>query len=188
MLYRTCLVLMLCCVASACSTFSGSTPQVAQDGPPLVNGFYVEPGDRCGESCPTFGKWRATAPADVYAAAMDPSLVIGHIATGDWVVTAPGETHVKPLKGVVKKAGGGLLAGDIVYQLLGDGEGLSFDVWRKGDVINVEAEGDTAPNIEWEPRTDAGPSSTWWVRVTLPDGKTGWLRSPSNFDGMGPLS
>ena len=145
---RLCLVLALCCVASACSTFSGSTPQAAPDGPPLVNGHFIEPGDRCGESCPTFGKWRATGTSDVYAAATDPSLVIGHIAAGDWVVTAPGETHVKPLKGVVKKAGGGLVAGDIVYQLLGDGEGFSFEVWRKGEIINVDSEGDNAPDIE----------------------------------------
>jgi hypothetical protein len=75
-----------------------------------------------------------------------------------------------------------------VYQLLGDGEGFSFDVWRKGEVLNVDADGDNAPVIQWDERPDTNPASAWWVRVELKDGTKGWLRNPSTFDGMGPLS
>ena len=173
---------------TACSTFMGSPQPVAQDGPPLVNGYYVEPGDRCAEACPTFGKWRATGPADVLSEAVETAAVVAHIVEGDIVTTAPGQTVVRPLRGTVQKAGGGLNPGDVVYQLLGDGEGFSFDVWRNGEVLNVEADGDNAPAIQWDERPDDSPASAWWVRVELKDGTKGWLRNPSSFDGMGPLS
>lgn len=172
---------------SACSTFMGSPQPVAQDGPPLVNGYYVEPGDRCTEACPTFGQWRATGPSDVFAEAQDTAPVIARIVEGDVVTTTPGQTVVRPLRGTVQKPGGGLNAGDVVYQLLGDGEGFSFDVWRKGEVLNVDADGDNAPVIQWDEKPDNAPLSAWWVRVELKDGTKGWLRNPGNFDGMGPL-
>jgi hypothetical protein len=155
--------------------------------PPLVDGYYVEPGDSCGEACPTFGKWKATAASEVYADASIDAEVIAHVVAGEMVTTTPGHTLVRPLRGVVQKAGGGLSAGEVVYQLLGDGEGFAFDVWRKGQVLSVEAEGANAPEITWDDRHEEGPLSLWWVRVELPDGTKGWLRNPSDFDGMGPL-
>lgn len=173
---------------SACSTFTGGEPSTADSGPPLVNGYYVEPGDRCGETCPTFGKWRATGPSEVFADAIDGAPVIARIVESDEVKTAPGQTVVRPLRGTVQKPGGGLNAGDVVYQLLGDGEGFSFDVWRKGEILNVDADGENAPVIQWDERPDNTPLSAWWVRVELKDGTKGWLRNPSTFDGMGPLS
>lgn len=185
MFYRICLVAVLSLATGACASLRST---VAVDGPPLVNGYFVEPGDRCGESCPTFGPWKATGASDVYADAVDGAAVIGHIASGDRVTTARGQTLVRPLRGEVMKAGGGLNPGEIVYQLLGDGEGFSYDVWRNGAVLSVDADGDNAPEIKWDERPEAAPHSAWWVRVTLPDGKTGWLRNPSSFDGMGPLS
>jgi hypothetical protein len=181
------LVMALSLATGACSTL-GMGSSASQDGPPLVNGYYIEPGDRCGESCPTFGKWKATGAADVYADAAPDADVIAHVTAGDTVTTAPGQTVVRPLRGVVQKPGGGLNAGDIVYQLLDDGEGFSFDVWRNGDVLNVQAEGDSAPGITWDDRHEEGPLSLWWVRVELANGTKGWLRNPTDFDGMGPLS
>ncbi|MEQ1755794.1 MAG: hypothetical protein ABL973_16855 [Micropepsaceae bacterium] len=186
--HRVCLVLAISLVTSACASLIGTGSKEEDAGPPLANGFYVERGDQCGESCPTFGKWHATAASDVYADAVEGAAVVAHIATGDWVTTAAGETHVRPLRGVVQKAGGGLVAGEIVYELLGDGEGFSYEVWRKGEIISVDAEGDNAPVVDWDARPETGPASIWWVRVTLTDGRSGWLRSPSSFDGMGPLS
>jgi hypothetical protein len=178
---------------SACASLTGGDPVTTPDGPPLVNGYYVEPGDRCGESCATYGKWRATAAVSVYAEALDTALVIDRIAANDVVTTSPGQTLVRPVRGTVLTPGGGLVAGETVYRLLDDGEGFSFDVWRKGEVLNVEAEGDSAPSIRWDDTPDdvassVRPSSVWWVRVELKDGRKGWLRNPSNFDGMGPLS
>lgn len=181
------IVITLGLTLTACSTFKGSPQPEAQDGPPLVNGYYVEPGDRCAEACPTFGKWRATGPADVLADAVDSAPVIARIAAGDIVTTAPGQTVVRPLRGTVQKAGGGLNQGEVVYQLLGDGEGFSYDVWRNGEVLNIEADGDNAPVIQWDERPDGNPASAWWVRVELTNGTKGWLRNPSSFDGMGPL-
>jgi len=181
------LVMALSLATGACSSL-GMGSSASQDGPPLVNGYYIEPGDRCGESCPTFGKWKATGAADVYADAAPDAEVIAHVTSGETVTTTPGQTVVRPLRGVVQKPGGGLNAGDIVYQLLDDGEGFAFDVWRNGEVLNVQAEGDNAPGITWDDRHEEGPLSLWWVRVELADGTKGWLRNPSDFDGMGPLS
>jgi hypothetical protein len=182
------IALILGLALSACSTFTGGEPSPPDNGPPLVNGYYVEPGDRCGEACPTFGKWRATGPCDVFADAQDRAEVIATIVEGDVVTTTPGQTVVRPLRGTVQKAGGGLNPGDVVYQLLGDGEGFSYDVWRNGEVLNVDADGDNAPVIQWDERPDNAPPSAWWVRVELTNGTKGWLRNPSSFDGMGPLS
>jgi hypothetical protein len=185
---RISVVMVAFLAVSASASLTGCGAGTPTDGPPLVNGYYVAAGDRCGESCPTFGKWRATAAAEVYAEALDKAEVIAHIATGDTVTTAPGQTLVRPLRGTVQAPGGGLKAGDIVYRLLGDGEGFSYDVWRKGEVLNVDAEGARAPTIQWDQAPANLPSSVWWVRVELQDGKKGWLRNPSSFDGMGPLS
>lgn len=174
---------------TACSTFSRDQPEMAAlSAPPLVNGYYVEPGDRCGEACPTFGKWRATTTVNVYADALDDAQVIAQIAEGEEVMTSPGQTLVRPLRGTVTRAGGGLNVGDTVYQLLGDGEGFTYDVWHDGKVLNVEADGDSAPVVLWDERTDGTPASAWWVRVERKDGTKGWVRNPVNFDGMGPLS
>lgn len=183
------LIVALGLATSACSTLGvgSSASSATAEAPPLVDGYYVEPGDRCGEACPTFGKWKATAASDVYADSTLDAEVIAHVAAGDTVMTAPGHTVVRPLRGVVQKAGGGLEAGDVVYQLLGDGEGFSFDVWRNGQVLNIEAEGANAPEITWDDRHEEGPLSLWWVRVELANGTKGWLRNPSDFDGMGPL-
>ncbi len=51
-----------------------------------------------------------------------------------------------------------------------------------------DADGDNAPAIQWDERPGNTPASAWWVRVELKDGTKGWLRNPSSFDGMGPLS
>lgn len=174
---------------AACSTFSRDEPEKADlSAPPLANGYYVEPGDRCAESCPTFGKWRATADVDLYADALDNAQVIARIAAGEEVQTSPGQTLVRPVRGTVTRAGGGLNIGDTVYQLLGDGEGFTYDVWHDGKVLNVEADGDNAPVVLWEERIEGAPASAWWVRVERKDGTKGWVRNPVNFDGMGPLS
>jgi len=188
MRHQLSIVITLGLTLAACSTFMRSPQPAAQEGPPLVNGYYVEPGDRCGEACPSFGKWRATGPAVVLADAVDTAPVIAHIVEGDVVTTSPGQTVVRPLRGTVQKAGGGLNTGDVVYQLLGDGEGFSYDVWRNGEVLNIDAGGENAPVIQWDERPENAPASAWWVRVELKDGTKGWLRNPSSFDGMGPLS
>ena len=185
---RICATTALGLIASACSNLSGMHSILSAEGPPLVDGFYIEPGDQCGEACPTFGKWHASAPSDVYAEPKEGSEVVGHIAMGDWVTTAPGEVHVRPLRGTVEKAGGGLAIDDVVYQLLDDGEGFSYEVWRKGEIVNVEAEADNAPVVHWDDVSTTGQRSIWWVRVELPEKKTGWLRNPADFEGMGPLS
>jgi hypothetical protein len=181
-------VLTLSFATGACTSYFASKPEPSSDGPPLVNGYYVEPGDRCGESCPTFGTWVATGETAVYERAEAGALVIANISPGDRVKTSPGQTLVRPLRGTVQKPGGGLNAGDVVYRLLDDGEGFTFDVWRDGKVLNVEAEGTAAPVIVWDEPGSSGPSSIWWVQVELADGRKGWLRNPYQFDGMGPLS
>jgi hypothetical protein len=181
------LVITLSLATGACTSL-GMGASSSRDGPPLVNGYYVQSGDNCTEACPTFGKWHATAATDVYAEAAPDADVIGHIAAGETVTTAPGQTLVRPLRGVVQKPGGGLNAGEVVFQLLDDGEGFSFDVWRNGEILNVQAEGANAPAITWDDRHEEGPLSLWWVRVELANGTKGWLRNPSDFEGMGPLS
>lgn len=186
---KVCLAIALCLAASGCSTFSGGkTAAPAEAGPPLVDGFYVEKGDRCSEACPTFGTWTSTGPSDVYETASDSAAIIATLVNGDRVKTSPGETRVRPLRGVVTKGAAGLNPGDVIYQLFDDGEGFSYQVWHNGRMLDIEADGTNAPDVAWDPIPEGSQMSVWWVQVELADGRKGWLRNPFNFDGMSPLS
>ncbi|HVY90435.1 MAG TPA: hypothetical protein VG942_16330, partial [Hyphomonadaceae bacterium] len=105
--------------------------QSADQGPPTVNGVYVDKGACPGEGCYLKGKIKAYEAVDLFD--KPDGAVIGKLAVNEWVEIVNRENHLIPRRGVVRTAAKHFAAGDVVYLLTSEGEGC-FQTWSKGAV------------------------------------------------------
>lgn len=166
---------------------------VASDGPPLVDGLYVDVGACPGESCNLSGKIRALAATSLYDRAGKGAVISGEVPAGEWVEIAGTEMILVPLRGVVREARGLYAAGDVIYLLTSQGEGC-FDAWSKGALISW-CDPDTgfdadSPVLDL-PAPPAQPvdpdGAGLWVKVKRAQGGEGWVKDVyGSFDCSNP--
>lgn len=129
----------------------------------------------CEYRCANFpGRWRADYPTDVYAAPGLNPQVIGQLAPGEIVNAVRYQRRVKPRRGVVTRAGGGLEVGEVVFMI--GGEEMATYLLRHGaDYVLQWEQSDADPEIAFAEDYD----TTDWVFVERSGGRpNGWLRSP----------
>lgn len=135
---------------------------VAATSPPTL---YVDKG-ACPFECCTYRQWTVRRDTPVYDS-VNGAKVVGVARRGSRVQGVTGEVHTVPLRTKLKN-------GKEVYMLTRLGEGF-WKVWDHGRVLESDDD-----NLNKGP----GPKSTWWVRIKLPNGVTGWSKSPDNFGNM----
>jgi len=157
----------------------------AETVPPPPPGPYWITGRLCGEDdCDNIpGRWRALAPATLYAASGS-DVVVGHLPKGAWVQAVEKKTLMTPLRGEVRIAGDGLTVGDIVYGPFSDAEDENVQVWRNGQRLAIDPDADP-PRIDWASPSPGVAMRVMWVRVERTLGRGGWLRDPDDFACMG---
>lgn len=163
----------------------------ADQGPPLVDGAFIDAGACPGEGCYLKGKIKAYEPVDLFDKAGS-TVATGKVAAGDWVDIIATENRLVPLKGAVSAGRKALKTGDIVYMLTSQGEGC-YDIWAAGkrdSWCDPESIGnpETDDLIDWETSPAAIDMSDvlgLWVKVKRADGSEGWLHGVRDFGCTG---
>ena len=168
-------------IAACAQTPRGDAPNAEFAGLDMVDGGYARfPSEEmwCEYRCANFpGRWRADAETELYAAPNINAAVVDRLSVDESVSAVRYERHVRPLRGVVSRAGEGLNVGDVVYALGGDEE--TTYLWRNGQSysVTITSDAETYP-IAFE-RTYQDGDFIDWVFVERADGRpNGWLRNP----------
>lgn len=172
-----------------------ATGEAAAQGPPLTqDGIYIFQGCEGEGGCP-FRNWRAGRSSPVLEARLPNARVIGVLAPGEWIQVERIETLKFPTRGVVREATERFAAGEVLYDLYYEGEGVSI-IWRRGAYASLDP--DDPAKIDWD-LTPAPPEKAAllgaWVRVLRESGQVGWVRlvddpdAPTlQFECTGPLA
>lgn len=163
----------------------------ADQGPPTVNGIYIDAGACPGEGCYLKGKIKAYEAVDLFDKAGS-TVAIGKVAAGDWVDIIATENRLVPLRGVVSEGRKALKTGEAVYLLTSQGEGC-YDIWATGkraSWCDPESVGnpETDDLIAWETSPvviDMSHVLGLWVQVKRADGSQGWLHDVREFGCTG---
>lgn len=124
-------------------------------------------------------------PTPLLAAQNTGAPTLGTLAPGEWVRVEAVETRLVPLRGVVREGGTTLNAGEVIYQLEYEGEGVT-NYWVRG----AQAYLDDAVKVDWEEATPPPAVEATlglWARVRRESGQTGWVQKP-RFECMGKLA
>ena len=163
---------------------------VADGGPPLVDGFYVDAGACPGEGCDLTGKIRALKATSLYDRAGRGAVISGEISAGEWVEIAGTEAILIPLRGVVREARGLYAVGDVIYLLTSQGEGC-MDAWSKGALTSwcdpdagLDAD---SPPLDLPAAQPEPDGVGLWVKVKRAQGGEGWVKDVyGSFDCSNP--
>lgn len=149
------------------------------------------------EGC-TFGKWKVTKQSALFSSWEEGRTQIGKLSPGEEVTGITG-VHItrKPDRVTVTKAIPDLDAevGDVILIYMYTGEGTA-NIWIKGQwhqeydcsfVTQDEKYGGGCQKDCSAIVKEYGVRE-WWVKVQSDDGKTGWVLSDNNFDGMDSLA
>ena len=151
----------------------GASP--ADQGPPTVNGIYIDKGACPGEGCYLESKIKAREAAALYQEKRADSPVLATIEPDEWVEILSTEDRVVPVPGTDRATG------ERVYMLGYEGEGCST-VWKKGELSSwCDDDGDLSnDSIVWSGPVDSTDTSLgFWVEVKRANGQTGWLGQDS---------
>jgi len=163
---------------------AASSDVAAAAPPPTSAGVYVY-GDCEGEGgCPN-RNWRTREPTPMLVAQSKTSNVLATLAPGEWVTVETVETRLIPVRGVVRAGGQNLRAGEVVYQLEYEGEGVS-NYWVRGAPASLPE----SVQVDWDPQGKppaAEATLGLWARVKRQDGQVGWVHAPQ-FECMGKLA
>jgi hypothetical protein len=147
----------------------------ADQGPPTLNGVYVEKGACPGEGCYLEGKIKAREAASLFQEKRTDSPVLATIDPNEWVEILGTEDRLVP------RAGTDRATGEVVYMLGYEGEGCST-IWKKGELSSwCDDDGDLSnDSIVWSELVDSTDTSLgFWVEVKRANGQIGWLGADS---------
>lgn len=147
----------------------------ADQGPPTLNGVYVEKGACPGEGCYLEGKIKAREAASLFQEKRTDSPVLATIDPNEWVEILGTEDRLVPRGGTDRATG------EVVYMLGYEGEGCST-IWKKGELSSwCDDDGDLSnDSIVWSELVDSTDTSLgFWVEVKRANGQTGWLGADS---------
>ena len=147
----------------------------ADQGPPTLNGVYIEKGACPGEGCYLEGKIKAREAASLFQEKRTDSPVLATIDPNEWVEILGTEDRLVP------RAGTDRAMGEVVYMLGYEGEGCST-IWKKGELSSwCDDDGDLSnDSIVWSELVDSTDTSLgFWVEVKRANGQIGWLGADS---------
>ena len=147
----------------------------ADQGPPTLNGVYVEKGACPGEGCYLEGKIKAREAASLFQEKRTDSPVLATIDPNEWVEILGTEDRLVPWAGTDRATG------EVVYMLGYEGEGCST-IWKKGELSSwCDDDGDLSnDSIVWSELVDSTDTSLgFWVEVKRANGQIGWLGADS---------
>jgi hypothetical protein len=148
----------------------------ADQGPPTINGIYIEKGACPGEGCYLKGKIKAREAVSLYQEKRSDSPVLATIEPDEWVEILGTEDRLVPL------AGKDRATGEVVYLLGYEGEGCST-LWNKGKLSSwCDNDGDLSnDSVVWStPAESTDTSLGFWVNVKRANGQAGWLGEDGN--------
>ena len=148
-------------------------PQGADRRPPqdIYEGYFEETSD--GDD--TYPPLRTQADTPIYASADSASRVVATIPARECV--QPGEYKLlsAPQRGVALETTDQFVAGDVIYRLGYEGEGV-FAIWRRGETLTAS---DEDVVVRWdEPSGPADSRVGYWLHLTRRGGASGWARAP----------
>ncbi len=157
---------------------SGASP----DAPPASfvqdTRYYQDDGDEVGIGAPFRRTWLSEANREYYPHLFElrtepdaAAAVMSHIAPAEVVNVARIIDIRAPRRGILREAGAGLAAGDVVYWRFEDQHGAPVRLWRRGQTVRVDAA--FAETISWN--TWSWPDDTWAL-IERQDGSRGWVR------------
>jgi hypothetical protein len=153
---------------------------------PLVDGLFELFGACPGEGC-GLGDWRAFGPVQLLADSVAGAPVVATVPDGEWVEVIKSIDRVAPQRGVVLKDSDEVYAGDEIWAVGYEGEGI-VTVWRGGDLVSVG--GGDEDVVRWDeiPKQAAtSPRAGWWVQVRRASGQTGWVLDGGGFGCIGAI-
>jgi hypothetical protein len=185
-------ILVLLWALSACSTQGApvqTTPPpnvhaTSAEAPPTTNGVYIYPDCEGEGGCPN-RNWRTIAPTQLLATQSPNARALGTLSPGEWVKVETVETRLVPVRGVVQVGTQNLPAGEVIYQLEYEGEGIS-NYWIRGTRSYL----DDSVVVAWEqPAVPEELQQTLglWAQLRRENGQVGWVRRP-RFECMGQLA
>lgn len=150
---------------------------------------YRDEGVCPGEGC-LYGVWTARVATPLYQSPEDTAAIVTTIEPNVRVVAATGFVSSQPVIGRVSGPIMGYELDDLLYLLTDMGE-ATYRIWHDGRVRWIADQQISAGCDPTQPgcRTpfDFGEGDqrghVWWAHVRLQDGRTGWVRDPSNFAG-----
>jgi hypothetical protein len=162
--------------------------------PPMTNGAYIFPDCEGEGGCP-YRNWRAATAVKVLPAQDPTAAALATLTPGEWVVAEAVETRLIPVRGVARAGDPNLTAGEVVYRLEYEGEGVST-YWVRGARASLDEQ---AP-VDWQEQAISPAVQATlglWAKVKRTNGQTGWVRfeppqmgEPNErlFECMGPLA
>ncbi len=171
-----------------------SEPQPAQDALPtplFVEGGYITMPmrDMWCPRCANFpGRWRANTEIDVYAEPRINAPIVDQLAEDEWVNAVRYERHLRALRGVMRRAVGGVDVGDEVYaaEFCRDENTCDTLIWHKGRMVELGYR-ELGSEIEYAPLEDPFDPEYLidWVYVERDSGRrNGWIRD-LHLSGIG---
>jgi hypothetical protein len=153
---------------------------------PLIDGLFELFGACPGEGC-GLGDWRAFGPVNLMADSIAGAPVVATVPDGEWVTVVKSIDRVAPQRGVVLKDSDEVYAGDEIWAVGYEGEGI-VTAWRGGDLVSVNGSDEDVVRWDQVPEQVAPkPRSGWWVQVRRASGQTGWVRDGGGFGCIGAI-
>ena len=153
---------------------------------PLIDGLFELFGACPGEGC-GLGDWRAFGPVKLMADSIAGAPVVATVPDGEWVTVVKSIDRVAPQRGVVLKDSDEVYAGDEIWAVGYEGEGI-VTAWRGGDLVSVNGSDEGVVRWDQIPESAAPkPRAGWWVQVRRASGQTGWVRDGGGFGCIGAI-
>ncbi|MEQ1780419.1 MAG: hypothetical protein ABMA14_03605 [Hyphomonadaceae bacterium] len=153
---------------------------------PLVDGLFELFGACPGEGC-GLGDWRAFGPVKLLADSIAGAPVVTTVPDGEWVTVVKSIDRVAPQRGVVLKDSDEVYAGDEIWAVGYEGEGI-VTVWRGGDLVSVGGSDEDVVRWDQIPEQAAPkPRAGWWVQVRRANGQNGWVLNGGGFGCIGAI-
>ncbi|HMF55195.1 MAG TPA: hypothetical protein VK619_02435 [Pyrinomonadaceae bacterium] len=181
--YGIFLLLICCCMSIGTTALSIQNPN---SSPPN----HFEDYGACPFECCTYRRWTVNSATVFYKQRSTSSTVIFRASKGQQVVGLTGVViTLQPGKAIVKKATTldrtrkvRVKAGDVLYILHYEGEGI-YKFWFRGRIY--EDYMPSSPNESSEYiQMISKPQTVWWVKVKNQIGQVGWSKQTDHFDNV----
>lgn len=146
--------------------------------------MYIYPDCEGEGGCPN-RNWRTLEPTPLVATQSQNARPVATLLPGEWVKVETVETRLVPVRGVVQVGTQNLPAGEVIYQLEYEGEGIS-NYWIRGTRSYL----DDSVVVDWEQPVvpeEVQQTLGLWAQLRRENGQVGWVRQP-RFECMGQLA